>query len=180
MTDGLRASGSMTDLASLRRLRTTGLRVVVAVCVGLLLSAAIPATAASASPIDDQRAEAQRELAEESLRLNEEHFRSLIENASDIITVLDGDGTAELEDLFVDPAARGGGTGRALIPHEVRRSRAAGVARIEVTANPHALGFYAAVGFVAGGRVTTEFGAGRRMHLDVARAVRDQARPDSV
>lgn len=35
----------------------------------------------------------ERKRAEEALRYSEEHFRSLIENASDIITVLQGDGT---------------------------------------------------------------------------------------
>ena len=34
MTDGLRASGFMTDLASPRRLRTTGARIALALCVG--------------------------------------------------------------------------------------------------------------------------------------------------
>ena len=36
-----------------------------------------------------------------------------------------------------------------------------------VIANPHALAFYEAVGFVADGLVPTRFGPGHRMHLDV-------------
>ena len=39
-----------------------------------------------------QRAEAQRELAQEAVRLSEEHFRSLIEHSSDVITVIDAEG----------------------------------------------------------------------------------------
>ena len=39
------------------------------------------------------------------------------------------------------------------------------LAAVNVTANPHALDFYASVGFVAGGTVQTEFGPGTRMRL---------------
>jgi PAS domain S-box-containing protein len=39
-----------------------------------------------------ERAEVQRELAQEALRVSEEHFRSLIENSSDVIIVLDEQG----------------------------------------------------------------------------------------
>ena len=42
------------------------------------------------------------------------------------------------------------------------------VFRIDVTANPHALDFYAAVGFVENAPADTEFGTGLRMHMDVA------------
>jgi two-component system sensor histidine kinase/response regulator len=46
---------------------------------------------------DFQNEIAERKLAVELLRRSEEHFRSLIENASDIITVLDLDGTIRYE-----------------------------------------------------------------------------------
>jgi len=78
MTDGLRISGLMTNLASPRHLRTTGLRVAIALCAALVLGAAFPATPAPASPIDDQRAEAQRlessihDTAEQSAALYEQ------------------------------------------------------------------------------------------------------------
>ena len=44
---------------------------------------------------------------------------------------------------------------------------AAGIIRIEVTANSHALAFYTSVGFVADGVVETQFTPGTRMHLPV-------------
>jgi predicted GNAT family N-acyltransferase len=44
------------------------------------------------------------------------------------------------------------------------------VQRVEVTANPHALAFYENVGFIHDGDVGTRFGAGIRMHLDIAAA----------
>jgi hypothetical protein len=44
--------------------------------------------------------------------------------------------------------------------------KARGMTRIDVTANPHALAFYEAVGFVVDGVAKTEFGVGTRMHLD--------------
>jgi len=74
---------------------------------------------------------------------------------------------AELDDLFVDPdwMRRGVATQLVLDAEAVARSR--GATRVEVTANDHALAFYLQVGFVAGGRVETQFGAGTRMHLDL-------------
>jgi GNAT superfamily N-acetyltransferase len=78
------------------------------------------------------------------------------------------EGSSELDDLFVDPLRMRRGVARALVSDAVGVVRAAGSTRIEVTANPHALDFYTAVGFVADGRTSTQFGVGIRMHLDVA------------
>ncbi len=78
-------------------------------------------------------------------------------------------GALELDDLFVDPDAMRTGVARQLIVDIAVEAEREDVGRIDVTANPHALGFYGAVGFVAGARVETEFGSGLRMHLDVAR-----------
>jgi GNAT superfamily N-acetyltransferase len=78
-----------------------------------------------------------------------------------------GPGVLELEDLFVDPDAMRTGVARRLIGRIAVEAEREGIVRIEVAANPHALGFYAAVGFVAGARVDTEFGSGLRMHLEV-------------
>jgi GNAT superfamily N-acetyltransferase len=78
-----------------------------------------------------------------------------------------GPGVLELDDLFVDPDAMRTGVARRLIGRIAEEAGQEGIVRIEVTANPHALGFYAAAGFVAGARVDTEFGSGLRMHLEV-------------
>jgi ribosomal protein S18 acetylase RimI-like enzyme len=45
--------------------------------------------------------------------------------------------------------------------------RAQGAERLEVIANPHALGFYTAAGFIDCGISETEFGPARRMVLAV-------------
>lgn len=71
----------------------------------------------------------------------------------------------ELDGLFVEPAVMGRGIGRRLVADAVAIARSAGVTRIEVTANPNALGFYEKVGFVAEGATATRFGPGIRMHL---------------
>ena len=84
-------------------------------------------------------------------------------------------GALELEDLFVDPDSMRTGVARQLILRIATEADRDGVARIDVTANMHALDFYAAVGFVAGTRVDTEFGAAQRMHLDVTAFLRAQA-----
>lgn len=73
----------------------------------------------------------------------------------------------ELEDLFVDPDYMRLGVATALFADAVASARAAGRSWIEVTANPHAHLFYESVGLVTTGAVTTEFGDGARMGLNL-------------
>ena len=73
--------------------------------------------------------------------------------------------TVELEDLFVDPAYRRRGIAAALVSRIAGILRARGAERLEVTANPHALGFYRVVGFIECGVAKTDFGAAPRMAL---------------
>ena len=77
-------------------------------------------------------------------------------------------GTMELEDLFVDPEYRRRGIAAALVSRIVDVLRARGAQRLEVTANPRALGFYRAVGFIDCGIAETEFGAAPRMVLAIS------------
>jgi GNAT superfamily N-acetyltransferase len=72
---------------------------------------------------------------------------------------------AEIEDLFVDPDWMGQGAGRALVLDLLAIARDRGFRRVEVTANPHALAFYAKAGFVVGGKAETRFGPACRMYL---------------
>jgi GNAT superfamily N-acetyltransferase len=74
-------------------------------------------------------------------------------------------GACELDGLFVEPEAMGGGVGRALIADAATRARAEGAMRISVIANPGAAGFYERLGFVAGEPATTRFGPAAWMHL---------------
>lgn len=71
----------------------------------------------------------------------------------------------ELEDLFTDPDWMRQGVASNLIEDIARRGM-----RVEVTANPHVIGFYESVGFVASGVANTQGGPAPRMHLDVTRA----------
>ena len=71
----------------------------------------------------------------------------------------------ELEDLFVDPGWMRRGIATALVASIAAAVRARGGERLEVTANEHALGFYAAAGFTDCGVAHTDFGAARRMVL---------------
>src|SRR4051794_38907636 len=73
----------------------------------------------------------------------------------------------ELDDLFTDPVVMRRGVARQLVAHLVAEAASDGMQRIEVTANPHALGFYGAAGFIGDDEVATRFGPGRRLHLDV-------------
>ena len=78
-------------------------------------------------------------------------------------TWIEDGGIFELEDLFVDPGWRRRGIARALVNRIAEILRARGVERLEVTANPHALGFYHTAGFIDCGAAGTAFGAAPRM-----------------
>ena len=97
-----------------------------------------------------------------SVRVAEEDGRPL--GFSAVIPATDG---AELDGLFVEPDLMRGGVGRALVEDAVERLHAAGVTRLEVTANLNALAFYEKVGFVAIGPVETQFAPGLRMYRPV-------------
>ena len=76
-------------------------------------------------------------------------------------------GIFELEDLFVDPGWRRRGIAAALVNRIAQVLRARGVQRLEVTANPHAMGFYRAAGFIDCGTADTAFGTAPRMVLAI-------------
>ena len=76
-------------------------------------------------------------------------------------------GSYELEDLFVDPAWMRHGIATALVGRIAGILRAHGVRHLEVTANPHAMEFYRAAGFVDHGTARTVFGVAARMVLHI-------------
>lgn len=82
-------------------------------------------------------------------------------------TWIEADGIFELEDLFVDPGWMRRGIATALVNRVAEVLRAQGVERLEVTANPHALGFYSAAGFIDCGIAETDFGTAPRMVLAI-------------
>jgi len=73
----------------------------------------------------------------------------------------------ELDGLFVEPEQWRVGVGRLLIDDASETALRRGARRIDVIANPDAIGFYLRVGFVLGEPVTTRFGLARRMRLTV-------------
>ena len=84
-------------------------------------------------------------------------------------TWLEAGDVFELEDLFVDPGWRRRGIAAALVDRIAQVLRARGVQRLEVTANPHALGFYHAAGFIDCGTAGTAFASAPRMVLAIHR-----------
>ena len=86
---------------------------------------------------------------------------------ADLPAVAAADGTVELEDLFVHPAWMRRGIAAALVNRIAEVLRVRGAERLEVTANPHAVGFYSAVGFIECGIAATDFGTSPRMVLAI-------------
>ena len=82
-------------------------------------------------------------------------------------TWIEAAGIFELEDLFVDPGWMRRGIATALLNRIADVLRERGVERLEVTANPHALGFYGAIGFIDCGVAETVFGTAPRMVLAI-------------
>lgn len=73
-----------------------------------------------------------------------------------------------LEDLFVDPAARGSGLGRALVTATLDRARERGARRVELDcneANEPAQALYASFGFSA--TATRRYGGARDLYLQL-------------
>jgi N-acetylglutamate synthase-like GNAT family acetyltransferase len=73
----------------------------------------------------------------------------------------------ELDGLFIEPDRMRSGVGRRLLDDAKRLAGERGAARIDVVANPQAVAFYEAVGFVAAGEAQTRFGPAPRMSLAV-------------
>jgi GNAT superfamily N-acetyltransferase len=67
------------------------------------------------------------------------------------------DGQAELDGLFVEPDRWRGGVGRRLVEWAEGYAASFGASRLCVIANPTALDFYRAVGFVQTGEAVTQF-----------------------
>ena len=72
-----------------------------------------------------------------------------------------GHARIELEALFVDPGVLGQGIGRRLFAHACERALKSGARRLEIQSDPHAEGFYLAMGAVRTGRAPSGSIAGR-------------------
>lgn len=79
-----------------------------------------------------------------------------------------GEGRSDLDALFVEPELMGQGVGRRLLDDALTIAREQGARRLEVTANPRAVGFYEKAGFASDGAVQTRFGPALRMHLRIS------------
>jgi GNAT superfamily N-acetyltransferase len=82
--------------------------------------------------------------------LNEGRTQVADENGSVVgfATWTDAGGVFELEDLFVEPDWTRRGIATALVKGIAGIMRGRGFERLEVTANPHAMGFYTSIGFM--------------------------------
>jgi GNAT superfamily N-acetyltransferase len=74
------------------------------------------------------------------------------------VTLPGADQEFELDGLFVEPDLQRKGFGRELLADACERARSGGARSLSVVANPHALGFYQACGFLAVAEASTRFG----------------------
>ena len=77
---------------------------------------------------------------------------------------------AELEDMWVEPAAMGSGHGRRLFEHAVAIARSGGATALELDADPNAVGFYERMGMERIGETPSTLIPGRalpRMRLEL-------------
>ena len=81
------------------------------------------------------------------------------------------DSLAELEHMWIDPQQMGNGVGRALFEHAKQRARQLGLGELELSADPHAEGFYQRMGAKRIGEIQADMdGQPRvlpRMKIDV-------------
>ena len=73
------------------------------------------------------------------------------------------DGLAEIEHMWIKPEQMGGGVGRALFDHARRRAEERGANVLELSADPHAEGFYARMGAQRIGEVRADMDGERRV-----------------
>lgn len=109
------------------------------------------------------------DLDEEMLANNEVMVAEIGAKIVGFATIVAHDGNdAELEGLFVEPDHWRRGIGRALVHAIEREAIAWGATRLRVLANPNALDFYKAVGFVVLGEEKMRFGLAYVMAKPVA------------
>ena len=77
--------------------------------------------------------------------------------------ILDDEGTAELDGLFVEPELWRRGIGSALVEEAIHGARDRGLSLMTVVANPGAREFYERCGFTVEGSAETRFGPALRM-----------------
>jgi GNAT superfamily N-acetyltransferase len=77
---------------------------------------------------------------------------------------------AELDGLFVLPIHMGKSIGRLLVDDAAACLASRGIAKLTVTANPNALGFYKKCGFIETGHTQTAFGPGVLMERELVAA----------
>jgi len=108
------------------------------------------------------------EACRAELTVTAEHRATVAERADGIVGfyTLDGEPPeVELGMLFVAPAEIGTGVGRVLWTHAVEAAARAGADRLTIESDPHAEGFYLAMGAVRVGEVASGSVPGRTLPL---------------
>jgi N-acetylglutamate synthase-like GNAT family acetyltransferase len=95
---------------------------------------------------------------------NHEVYVSIIDGVIAGCCALVVDATlAELEHMWIDPQRMGSGVGRALFEHTKQRARELGFTELELSADPHAEGFYERMGAKRIGEIQADMDAQPRV-----------------
>ncbi len=103
------------------------------------------------------------DLPAEQIALGEVLVAEIDGEIAGFAVVLDQDGRAELDGLFVEPSNWRRGIGSALVDAAIHLARDRGLSLMTVVANPAAREFYEQCGFSVEGEAPTRFGPALRM-----------------
>ncbi len=102
-------------------------------------------------------------LSAEPIERGEVLVAEIDQRIAGFAVLLDGDGIAELDGLFVEPDLWRRGIGSALVSAAVHEARHRGLSLLTVVSSPAAKDFYEHCGFAVEGPAETRFGPALRM-----------------
>lgn len=102
-------------------------------------------------------------LPAEQIERREVLVAEIDDRLAGFVVLVDDEGKAELDGLFVEPDLWRNGVGSALVEAAVGAARDKGFSLLTVVANPAAEAFYARCGFAVEGVTETRFGSALQM-----------------
>src|ERR1043166_205185 len=106
-------------------------------------------------------------ITAEFIAANEVFIATIENEIAGCCALVTAHGLAELEHMWIDPKQMGKGVGRALFEQATQRASALGFTELELSADPHAEGFYERMGAQRIGEMAAEMFGEPRVHAFV-------------